>query len=691
MADLRNSLSNLVWLLSDASAERLYADYWGMLLRRVRHERDIGAREPNEPNVSYVNSILSEIAGKKWSLDPRQKPSDMQESVRTFLWNTQQFERLAPGGELKNMWEKAESLVERSCQGELDCHGYRIMQKEGSCFTQRFPCPLLMEEIELSEVTPEALIYRLNQPSSDRRLTCMGNVLREFASPTVQRSTVAVYFTFYYPGQVFEKANMGWVAARTADRLLIADSWNFIHWATQDEMNRFYSPSFIIKALLPGEDTGRLVDAYWIISEPVLANKQGKRSIATKSGHIGESSSFYRDFNIIARDYLARLDVAHLLRQGVAHFIAGPRTDSPVSIQLWDIGQSYATKPLLLHEIVKRPAGEPEELWRSKVRDKFTFFTKRIFENRWGCRTYVRFPILPKPQMQRGADVFVALNTSNPSIILRAIVELTEPLAICASLIGEKTSFKAAHELEVGIRHYVTGALRHETRHRAEEIEKIVTATRPQDEKEHLYGAIEDARCLAKVLLQQLTSTAVLGGPEDDEVSFADIRVTVETFLRAQPSLWHNFEVGSCKYYGFRGDEQMDRRILLLCLLLIRNAAQHSFPISDYPGKPAKPPGVDVSIERGDEMARDKMCLRITSWYSKTSKSTIISKFAQATPNRLLTGFDTALAIARDLNPTNFRLCFEINDEPSQDAEVDEPRWRITVSYMGRFRVPYSQ
>jgi hypothetical protein len=540
--------------------------------------------------------------------------------------------------------------------------------------------------VESHEISPEAFIYRLNQPSPDNRFTQLGCMLKEFCSPDVFKKIIAVYFTYYFPGSVFDHKSMGWVSIRTAKRSLLADSWNFIHWATKDEMDAFYSPSHIIRKLKPDPKIEKLVDTYWIISKPFLCHILDNTNTAIPDNLIEEMSDLRDAFKYLVAKNFKELSRVHSIRRGFAYFVATPSDHKQVSIRYCCSERSeIRDTELLLNNIIRNSENQEKDLWLHNVNEGFLRFAERIFGNRWRCQTYIRFPVLPEPQMWRGADVFLAMDTSEPDIIFAAIKELTEPLCLCASLIGGKTGYKAAEELELDVSHHIAGLLRHEVGHRLEDIQSIVRPAVQKGGKDTLRCAIKNCAYLTEVLHKQLSTTRLLGLSEPDDIPFSTLVDAVNKFLKALPAVSSTgFKSKECNYLGFSKDDKVDSRILLLCILLLHNAQKHSTP-----GLANEPPGVTVTIEKDEETGNDKVRVTVESWFSTNSPSEIRKSMAIAKPIRPSCSFDAVLALSQDLNsPKDYRPCITITERKEFiDEKNDRHRWRIAITYVGRFSI----
>jgi hypothetical protein len=147
--------------------------------------------------------------------------------------------------------------------------------------------------------------------------------------------------------------------------------------------------------------------------------------------------------------------------------------------------------------------------------------------------------------------------------------------------------------------------------------------------------------------MRMIAASRILGLPYSDHMRFEDLLQHLKAYICVMPhAVREGFIVAACECSGFSELLKLDRRILLLCILLLQNAAQHS-----HRGQADAPPGAVVSLKHyGDGYSR----INVTSWYSNDPVKVVKASFEEAHPSRPRRTFDALLAIARDLN-LNFR------------------------------------
>ena len=674
-AETQQRLRDLLWLMSDSHRLSLASDYWGMLLRRVRHEKSLDIRDSNEQAIGMVDECLGHVIGGEWRRFEGGPAAGLSPSVGELLLRSQALVDHHREDELAAWWAQLKQVASSKCKNAYQCSSYREQCRTQQCF----PCPALIHRLERVGVTPEVFIYRLNRPSGDRGLTFLGTLIEPFVSPKVMEHLKAVYFTCYYPGTVFHDACMGWTAIEAADRALLADSWNFIHWASDSEMREFCSPSRAIQGFIEGEAAGGIVDDYWIIPASVL-------DMEATACTVSEATSRYRQRLEDSLKYLLAKHghtwhPDHALRGGFS-LVSGACYDGDARVGFFPCRASGpAESPIWLDEIVRCAEPSLGPSWRQDLREQFLRFARRVFCNPWPCRAYVRLPVLPDAQLDKGADVFAAFDTDDPKTIIRGMAELTEPLALCASVIGGRVGYRAAAELEVDVGYHLIELIRHEHKHRLDEIEFAVRPTSSDASLAIFAEAVTDCRKLSRVFQQQLTASRILGLPSPDLVNFSDLMDSVSTYLSVLPRVaLKGFVASPIEAHGFGDTTKIDRRVVLMCILLLQNAAHHSCR-----GAHDAMPGVSISISStGEEQAR----VVVRSWYSPKSDAVLRASFATARSTRPRQSFDALLVIARDLNGDHgYRACYMIKSEEDEPIGPGIRRWRISVEYTGRIQV----
>ena len=683
-ATVIEKLRRLVWLLSESDAY-VYLDLWGALLRRVRHEYDIPARLPNVDFLTAAEDALAEATDGGWHELAGLARKGGSGDPRVFLERCAGLLDGTSSEMLGEWWKRLREIAARDCN-ESDRCSFQSVFRERPCF----PCPRLMDEFEGSGATPETLIFRMNLPSSDHELTRLGSFLSEFVEPRVLEAMKAVYFTFYYPGGTFRHSSMGWVAVPIALRPDIGNGWNFIHWATQEEMEVFLSPSTIIRKLADPQEFKSLLASHWVISAALLDACFAERKKNLMKGAAVSADEEDQLIGNIQQHVDATRDSLysdHSLRAGL-HVLTGPRSagDGVRVIRVpFDDERGVPLKVSKLEVMVPSPAGVTSEAWVADTIRQFAAFADRIFHNAWPCRTYLRFPVLSGLQLSKGTDVFVALSTEDPETAVCALCELAEPLAVCASLIDGQMAFKAAHLLEQDVARNTAGLLRHEVKSRFLDIKSVVGIGAAASDITHVKDANTKCMHLMDALREQLRAVQALGQPATDE----DTSVGLERFTRilqncarVLPDIAKSGFTARVTVAGFEGMEKLDCRLLLICLLLLWNAKKHS-----QTGINNEPPGVELTVEKSGGFPGSNVVVKTVSWFSKNSDRDLRNSLARARPERPRRSFDAMLAAARDLNgdETIPARCFASAADRVQQSSARGPRWRVTVTYTGHY------
>ena len=656
--NLKSIIKDTYWLLAQSSELQVCIDHWNLLLRRIRHELSIIDKERKINNVNLDKAIRRLNNFFEIYTEHEINESIISNKQYELLFEiSTHIENFKDAKKLKEIWNNLKLEASEGCNKQLECKYDRISKE-----CRHIPCPRLMMEFENYDFSPESLISRLNRKYKDTDLTFLGAFLNLFCSNNVYENISAIYFTFYYPGRIFDNLNMGWGSLMHKDKIKIAKSWNFIHWAKNIEMSKFLSASIIIKELSNNTEYRYYASNHWVI----LKN--------SNTEYIEDVTNSISDLTMVEEN--------HTINNGILFLNINEKPSRLIQVHKYSpLRMSPTTEAL--DEILSEIRGKKDDVkYSQSLLRKYELFLSRIFENEWKCEAYLRFPVFSDDQLQQGADIFVAFKTKEPKLILDLILEVTEPLAIISSTIDNRMSYKAAALLNKEAKLSIDRLLSHEISNKITVIDSLLDKGYYSNRLEDKNIALSNVKDMFKILKEQISVINKLGEKIPADINFKAFEKTILGYgnVLMQTTIEGSDFVFSSDISGFNDDEKIDERLSVFCLLLIHNAYLHS--LQEYMRE------VKLSINKNHFLSQKFINISVTSSISSRSPDDLEQDLLNAIPIRPTRSFEACAAITKDLNLDSYRKCLNISGEKIElKNALNEAHWKIRIEYNGNYRL----